>query len=273
MDLDNKLCKLWKNFEERKKKIRKKIAIWRKLNLSEIGNLIISKTFMISQLGYLLSMMECPDELMEEIQTDIDRFIFRTGGNPWMAKERRYLTPEQGGMGAIHIETYANSLRCAWAKRIRSGLWSDILLSKVDNQENCCFIRTKDIHKMHISILPIVKAFSKLQENFVDTQGAQAKMSTPLDQLDLVIDTKQRRQKQSRTKPTRKTHPILYKGTKICELTGKILSRVETLSDATPKIKTDQELWQILGIEDQHFLRKAEILREIKKTLQEPSGK
>ena len=89
VDLDNKLEKLGTNFEKRKKKIRIKIAIWPELNLSEIGNLIVSKTFLISQLGYLLSMMECPAELMETIQTDIDRFIFRTGGDPWMSKRKK----------------------------------------------------------------------------------------------------------------------------------------------------------------------------------------
>ena len=60
VEIDNKLCNLRENFEIRKKRIRQKIAIWRKLNLSTIGNLIISKTFLISQLGYLLSMMDCP---------------------------------------------------------------------------------------------------------------------------------------------------------------------------------------------------------------------
>ena len=86
--------------------------------MSEIGNLIISKTFLISQLGYLLSMMECPDELTKAIQLDIDRFIFRTGKNPWMAEGRRYLPPSEGGIGAINIKTYAQSLRCSWYKRI-----------------------------------------------------------------------------------------------------------------------------------------------------------
>jgi hypothetical protein len=66
----------------RKKKIRKIIAIWRKLNLSEVGNLIVSKTFLISQLGYLLSMMECPEALMKTMQEDIDKFIFRTRQEP-----------------------------------------------------------------------------------------------------------------------------------------------------------------------------------------------
>ena len=171
------------NFDERKKKIRKKIAIWRKLNLSEVGNLIVSKTFLISQLGYLISMMDCPEALMKTMQEDIDRFIFRTGKNPWMAKDRRYLPPNEGGMGAINITIYANSLRCSWYKRINSGLWSDILMAKVEKKENCCFIRPKDIHQMHISILPIVKAFEALQAKFLEEGGTTARLNTPLDQL------------------------------------------------------------------------------------------
>ena len=90
VNIDNKLKKLENNFIERMTKISQKIAIWRKLNLSEIGNLIISKTFLISQLGYLLSMMECPDHLIATIQEDIDRFIFRTNKSPRMAEDRRY---------------------------------------------------------------------------------------------------------------------------------------------------------------------------------------
>ena len=67
------------------------IVIWRKLDLSEIRNLIVSKSIFKSQLGYLLSMMACHENLVKEIKTDIDRFIFRTGKDPWMAESRRYL--------------------------------------------------------------------------------------------------------------------------------------------------------------------------------------
>jgi len=112
VEIDNKLCNLHENFEIRKKKIRQKIAIWRKLNLSTIGNLIISKTFLISQLGYLLSMMDCPKPLLAEIQKDIDAFILKTNSN-WISKDRIHLQPEKGGLGAINLETYATSLRCS----------------------------------------------------------------------------------------------------------------------------------------------------------------
>ena len=129
----------------------------------------------MSQLGYLLSVMECPEELMATMQLDIDRFIFRTGKNP-----------SEGGMGAINIVTYAQSLRCSWYKRINGGLWSNILISKVNNKENCCFIRRKDIHFMHILILPIVVAFEELQKKFLKDKGNTARLNTPLDQIELI---------------------------------------------------------------------------------------
>ena len=186
VNIDNKLKKLENNFIERMKKIRQKIAIWRKLNLSEIGNLIISKTFLISQLGYILSMLECPDHLMSTIQEDIDHFIFRTIKSLWMAEERRYLPPNEGGMAAINIRTYASSLRNSWYKRINTGLWYDILRAKVENLENACFIKPKDIHKMHISITPIVKAFENLNSKFIEHGNSNVKLTAPMDQLPLI---------------------------------------------------------------------------------------
>ena len=52
VEIDNKLKKLDENFKERAKKIETNISLWRKNNLSTVGNLSISKTFLISQLGY-----------------------------------------------------------------------------------------------------------------------------------------------------------------------------------------------------------------------------
>ena len=60
VEIDNKLKKLDDNFKERAKKIKTKIILWRKYNLSTIGSVSISKTFLMSQLGYLLSMLDCP---------------------------------------------------------------------------------------------------------------------------------------------------------------------------------------------------------------------
>jgi hypothetical protein len=71
----------------------------------------------------------------------------------------------------------------------KNGLWANILTSKVSKKENCCFIRRKDIHVMHISILPIVDAFEALQKKFLKEKGNTARMNTPLDQLELIVQT------------------------------------------------------------------------------------
>ena len=106
-------------------------------------------------------------------------------------EKKQISPPSEGGMGAVNIETYTNSLRCSWYKRIKSGLWVNILLAKVEDIKNCCYIQTKDIHKMHISIIPIVKAFEALQLNFIEVKGNSARMNTPLDQLALIKTTPQ----------------------------------------------------------------------------------
>ena len=169
------------------------------------------------------------------------------------------------GMGAVNIETYANSLRCSWFKRIKSGFWSKILLAKVENSRNCCFIQTKDIHKMHISIIPIVKAFEALQSAFLEVRGNCARINTPLDQLALIRNNTVRRRNQDGAKPTKTTHPNIFKTGNICEISGNDLSVPNTVYTDSPKLKPDEDRWTIIGIGQLLFLRKAEILSDIKK--------
>ena len=54
-----------------------------------------------------------------------------------------------------------------------------LVLFLFDKKENCCFIRSKDLNNMHISILPIVKAFEALQANFLEEGGPTARINTP----------------------------------------------------------------------------------------------
>ena len=56
--------------------------------------------------------------------------------------------PADGGLGAIHIETHANAIRCAWVKRATKGLWANGLQMKVIEPNNICFIS----EYMHICI-------------------------------------------------------------------------------------------------------------------------
>jgi hypothetical protein len=49
---------------------------------------------------------------------------------------------------------------------VNSGLWTDILMAKVHRKENVCFIKENQIHKIHIAVRPITRAFEQLQESF-----------------------------------------------------------------------------------------------------------
>ena len=69
------------------------------------------------------------------MQNNIYSFILKTS-SPWISKERIHLPPELGGLGAIKLETYATSLRCSWYKQVKSGLWTDIMMAKVQERKH-----------------------------------------------------------------------------------------------------------------------------------------
>ena len=119
---------------------------------------------------------------------------------------------------------------------------------------------------MHISILPIVEAFEALQKKFLKDKGNTARMNTPLDQLDLIVQRPATRTaKVKMSKPTKTTHPFLFKKGNICEITGAMLTSEESLYTNQPKLKTGPEIWVILKVDHLLFLRKCDILIQLKK--------
>ena len=76
------------------------------------------------------------------IQKEIDKFVIREN-HSWISKVRLYQRPEDGGLGAIHIETHANALRCAWAKRVTNGLLMNVFFISISNS---CSINSCPIH-------------------------------------------------------------------------------------------------------------------------------
>ena len=178
VEIDNKLKKLDENFKERAKKIETKIILWRKYNLSTVGNLSISKTFLISQLGYLLSMLECPVDLLESMQESINKFITRSN-NSLIVKTRIYNKPKE---------------------------------SKVMNPINICYLESKDIHKMHVGIRHVIESFEEVHKAYKDQKDDNITMYTPIDHLS-IIRTNGPRIRNNGTrmgKPTQLNVPYLF---------------------------------------------------------------
>ena len=124
-------------------------------------------------------------------------------------------------------------------------------MSKVESKENCCFIKRKDIHFMHISILQIVTAFEELQKKFLQDKGDTASMNTPLDLLEILEQRPATRTSKAKmARPTKTTHLFLFRKDRVFEITGAMVTTKDTLCTAQPKLKTGQEtlIGETLGL-------------------------
>jgi hypothetical protein len=130
-------------------------------------------------------------------------------------------------MGAINITIYANSLRCSWYNRINSGLWSDILMAKVEKKGERLFYKTQGHTPNAYKYSAYFKAFEALQAKFLEEEGTTARLNTPLDQLELIKGQAPRTRKEEWSKPSRTKHPFLFKnhGTmqKVVECTSRTM--------------------------------------------------
>ena len=103
------------NFKLALDKIRGQINLWSQFNLSMIGRIAISKTYLISQITYIGAILTPDADQLEEIQQLINNFVLR---NMPLAKDRLYRAPGYGGLGLINISNMLDALKCSWFKRI-----------------------------------------------------------------------------------------------------------------------------------------------------------
>ena len=267
--IDNKLEDLDKNFESKETKINKLIAMWRKYNFSTIGNLIISKTFLISQLSYLLSVLDCPPAILDRIQKKIDTFILKSS-SPWISKERLYNDPCKGGLGAINLMDFSVSLKLSWAKRaIRSkGLWAQILRKKVNNDNNICLIRSSDLSPKHVGLQPIVKSFETISDTYLKSMKTSKPLITKTT-LNLLNCVKKKgpKGKDLLSKPTKQSHPELFPAGKICEITPLDLCDRLNLELGIVKIKQANLIHDLLGTSSLDPIRKTMTILRIRKII------
>ena len=197
----------------------------------------------------------------------IDTFILKTT-SPWISKERLYIDPSRGGLGAINLTDFSISLKMSWAKRAISseGLWAQILRKKVQNVKNICLIRSGNISEKHVGLLPIVKAFEITSDSHLkSTKDIKPIISkTTLDLLDCVRK-KGPRGSLVQTKPTRGSHPELFQRGKICEITPIDLCDRLNLELGIVKIKTNELLHELLETRHLDPVKKTMIILRTRK--------
>jgi hypothetical protein len=106
------------NFENSFRKIYTKIQnlvrFWERFHLSLPGRIAVLKTLLIPQINYLGCFLDISDDVLADIQNTLDSFVINTLK---VSKERRYLPPEQGGLGIFNLKTFLTAQKCSWLHR------------------------------------------------------------------------------------------------------------------------------------------------------------
>jgi hypothetical protein len=95
-------------------KILNLILFWNRFRLSLSGRIAILKTLLLPQINYLGCILTPSRYVIDGLQKMLDDFAL---DNIPCAAARRYLPPEKGGLGLIHIGTFLMAQKCAWINR------------------------------------------------------------------------------------------------------------------------------------------------------------
>jgi hypothetical protein len=103
-------------------KLARIVEYWERFKLTLPGRITVCKTFMISQIGYLGSVITPTEVQTRNMQAILDNFCL---GSMNTAKKKRYIPATEGGLGLINVKDYIISLQCAWVKRVTQH-WGDM---------------------------------------------------------------------------------------------------------------------------------------------------
>lgn len=114
------------NYTPKLSRLKGLLNLWSRRDLTPIGKITIVKSFAISQLVYLFQVLpNPPDSFIKQIERIIFNFIW--SGKPDKVKRSTLIaTIPNGGLNALHISSFINSLKCTWVKRYitdNTGSW------------------------------------------------------------------------------------------------------------------------------------------------------
>ncbi len=119
------------NFKNIENKIRDIIFFWDRFRLTLPGRIAVLKTLVIPQLNYLGCFLTPENDVLTRIQEIMDSFALKGQS---ISKDRRYLQPNQGGMGLFKLTDFLIAQKCSWVKRAltnQNDNWSLSLLASV----------------------------------------------------------------------------------------------------------------------------------------------
>ena len=165
LEINNTASDLSSHFDHTLGKIRQLIGLWSRFNLSLVGRIAISKTMLISQIGYIGCIITPTNDQISLLQGAINKFV--TSGIV-IAENRLYLKPKDGGLGLINLTTYIAALQCSWLKRCSTLIndnWRWYLANACNF--NLDMLREDDVDgRLHPVCAYIAKSFCILQKEY-----------------------------------------------------------------------------------------------------------
>ena len=105
------------NWDEKMKKIESSIRAWKMRGLSMIGRNLIVKTLLASQLTYIATAINIPDQIVSKINTMFLKFIWNRRE---VVKRNTIIADfDMGGIKIFHVKSFLNSLKMSWIKKDR----------------------------------------------------------------------------------------------------------------------------------------------------------
>jgi len=121
MKINKGLGSLTTYFDEIIVKLQQIAEYWTRFRLTLPGRISVCKTFMLSQIGYLGSIISPTPGQLKRMQEILDNFCLSTMR---VAKKKLYTPANEGGLGLINLGNYITALQCAWVKRTTQH-WCD----------------------------------------------------------------------------------------------------------------------------------------------------
>jgi hypothetical protein len=132
------------------------------------GRIAISKAMLYSQLNYLGCFLPVHNDIVQTWSNLIENYVM---GPLNIARSRRYLSREEGGLGLFDIKVFLGSQKCNWVKRAKDldDYWKQRLFSK--SLGNIFNLRSKFFDK---NVEPVLHSIVESYEIFL-TNHTKAK--------------------------------------------------------------------------------------------------
>ena len=116
-----------KNWAGKLNSIKSIIGYWNKLSLSFFAKIKVIKTYILSKITYLASVIPVPEHILKEIKKISFAFLWN-GKRERIKRSTIFAKTINGGLGMIDYDSYITSLSAAWVGKyfLHPGTWTAI---------------------------------------------------------------------------------------------------------------------------------------------------